>query len=235
MGSYIPFIKGELVSLCVPDERAIDVDGWAEWFNATARLGATRHGIFPNTRVQQKARLANMPSNELSLIICDAQANTAFGVISLQLIDLVKREAEVSLTVGQHEDKRLPRFAALEAMARITAHGFDELGLMRITAGQAAHLLVKWNKHMEMVGYRTEGVLRDAFQRGHLRADVFRIAARYENYLALKEFRNGCIWPGQDAIQKLSEQQPDPSFAEKVSRAIQDLEDQHFDYLMRHN
>ena len=231
MSNYIPFIQGEQVSLCIPSDRAIDVDGWADWFNDTSRLGATRHGIFPNTRAQQHARLADMPTNDISLLLCDASAETAFGVLSLQAIDLVRREAEISLTVGRRDDKKLPRFATLEGMARLTEHGFKELGLMRITAGQAAHLLVKWNRQMEMIGYRTEGILRDAFQRGHTSADVYRIAALYDTYLALVEVRGGSLWPGVKAIADLNHHQPKLSFAEKVDKAISELEAEHFAYL----
>jgi hypothetical protein len=38
-------------------------------------------------------------------------------------------------------------------MGRISQHGIDELGLRKVIAGQAAHLLVKWNKHMELIGF----------------------------------------------------------------------------------
>lgn len=231
MGNYTPFIQGELISLCLPSARAIDVDGWAEWFNDTEHLGATRHGIFPNNRSRQHARVSDMPENDISLLLCDADAETAFGVLSLQNIDLVRREAEISLTVGRHKTKRLPRFATLEGMARLTEHGFKELGLLRVTAGQAAHLLVKWNRQMEMIGYRTEGVLRGAFQRGHTRADVFRIAARYDSYMDLTKVRKGGLWPGVDTIAKISDRQPKLSFAEKVSNVILELEAEHFSYL----
>lgn len=235
MANYTPFIQGELISLCLPDARAIDVDGWADWFNDTGRLGATRHGIFPNTRSQQHARLTSMPANDISLLLCDAKAETAFGILSLQNIDLARRDAEISLTIGRRDDKKLPRFATLEGMARLTEHGFKELGLLRVTAGQAAHLLVKWNRQMEMIGYRTEGVLRNGFQRGHTRADVYRIAALYESYQMLVRARNGSFWPGVKVISELAEQQPDISFAEKLSQAISEMEVEHFSYLENSN
>ena len=90
----------------------------------------------------------------------------------LQNIDMKSRIAEVAITMSKKAGAGLNRFAALEAMGRISQHGIDELGLRKVIAGRQL-ICVKWNKYMELIGFETEGVLRASFVRGHTMADSF--------------------------------------------------------------
>jgi hypothetical protein len=116
-------------------------------------------------------------------------------------------------------------------MGRISQHGIDELGLRKVIAGQAAHLLVNWNKHMELNGFETEGVLRASFVRGHTIADSFSIALHREKLETLQAKRSGSIWPGNEEISGPLKIQPALSHAEKVNQTLQELASQHFRYL----
>ena len=231
--NYDVFIEGENISLCIPSEYAIDNDGWAKWFNDIKSMQATEHAVFPNYILSQKERLNNLASDpsKIVLLICDRQAKRAYGVLSLQNIDMKSRIAEVAITMSKKAGAGLNRFAALEAMGRISQHGTDELGLRKVIAGQAAHLLVKWNKYMELIGFETEGVLRASFVRGHTIADSFSIALHSKKLEILQAKRGGSIWPGNKEINRLLKIQPARSHAEKVDQTLQELAAEHFRYL----
>ena len=66
---YQPFITGELVDLRIPNQLAIDEDGWAEWFNNTADLQATGHGIFPNHRDNQNKILDGLTTDRTKIVL----------------------------------------------------------------------------------------------------------------------------------------------------------------------
>jgi len=171
--TYKVFLAGELVDLCIPSELAIERDGWADWFNNIKRLGNTGHGIFPNYEATQREILAGLRQNErLVLLICNKENGRAFGVISLQDIDFVRRQAEIAMNIGNPSLNPLPRYASVEAMALITQHGFETMGLERIHAGQAYPSLKSWNRALELIGYRTEGLTRGTFRRGHEQSDT---------------------------------------------------------------
>ena len=67
--TYKVFIEGELINLCIPNEEAIELDGWADWFNDLQNQKNTRHGIFPNTSQNQKKIFKRLKTNSKKLII----------------------------------------------------------------------------------------------------------------------------------------------------------------------
>ena len=186
---YSHFIQGNSVDLCVPNLRAIEDDGWTDWLNNIAQLQATQHGLFPNHRSTQEDFLTSLANDrsKIVLMICEKKSNTAIGVISLQNISFQSKSAEIALSASKSNSKYKNPFSPLEAMALITQHGFDELGLNRIYAGQAYPNLRSWNKMLELIGFRSEGILRDAFVRGHKVGDIVSISCLYKNFLALKK------------------------------------------------
>lgn len=229
---YQPFITGELVDLRIPNQLAIDEDGWAEWFNNTADLQATGHGIYPNHRDAQRKILDGLASDrtKIVLLICDQVSGKAIGVVSLQNINVQNRSAEIAINASSLNKQRVHRFATLEAMALITQHGFDELGLLRIYGGQAFPMLRTWNKMMELIGYRTESILRNSFIRGHHISDTAGISCLYENYTALKSHR-GSLWGSATEIQKTMRKQSKESHADLLSSQMAALEEEYFKFL----
>ena len=97
--NYVNFLVGEVINLCVPNERAITKNGWSEWFNDIKNLSTTQNGIFPNNKAKQFGifnSLANDKSKIL-LMVCDKSSKDAFGVISLQNIDCQQKSVEVAI------------------------------------------------------------------------------------------------------------------------------------------
>ncbi len=225
---YEVFIEGQGVDLCIPSSLAIDEDNWHAWFNQTDRLHNTGHGIFPNTTASQEQVLIQCNTRDrITLLICRKDNQRAVGVISLQQIDLSFRQAEIALTVGELKQ---PPMMALEAMALLTEHAMDQLGLHRVYAGQAYPGLVGWNKLLELIGYKTDGIHRKAFRRAHHFSDVAHISITWDDYKALVDHR-GCLWPDSKTIKILLKKQPRVSFAEQLDTLKNELDTQYFSFL----
>lgn len=229
---YSRFISGETIDLCVPNSRAITEDGWADWFNRIEALQATSHGIYPNYEVAQFNFLESLASDKtkIVLLICDKKSNKAFGVISLQSINFQQRSAEIAISIGTTDRQFISPLASLEAMALITAHGFDELGMVRIYGGQAYPALSSWNKLLELIGYNTEGIRRKSFVRGSSVQDTALIACHLELYIKLKGSR-GSLWGSTKEIRKLLKKQPERSLAQQLDEIQTQLQNQHTQYL----
>ena len=115
-------------------------------------------------------------------------------------------------------------------MALITQHGFDQLGLIRIYAAQAFPLLKNWNKGLETIGYRSEGILKNSFIRGHSIHDTVAISCLYENFIKLKKIR-GSLWGSTKIIKKTMKKQPKYSFANVISDHLKANEEKYFEFL----
>ncbi len=229
--SYELFIEGELIDLCIPNSLAIENDGWHTWFNKISDLQYTDHGIFPNTRENQQEFLKNLGKKEcIVLLVCTKTDNSAAGVVSLQDIDLTYRQALFAINIGAPEKLATPGLAALEAVALISEHGFNELGLSRIHGGQAYPGLKSWNKLLEIIGFQVDGIERKAVRRGNNYYDKLEISILYEDYLRLFNHR-GSLWPSIAEVKKLLKKQPSISFAEKLEKEMLQIKKNHFNYL----
>ena len=182
------FIKGELIDLCIPNASFAKESTWYSWFNNQRVTRFLYQGGFPNTPEQQEAFFNQVSSSSrLVLIISDKQRY--IGTISLSIIDLNNKTADLAIVVGENSRKsKYPDLVALEAVFRIVEHGFNGLGLERISAGQHV-LLGSWQQRMELAGFKLEGIKRKGFRKGHEREDAYMISVLYEDYLRLKEKR----------------------------------------------
>lgn len=203
------FIAGETTDLCAPDEDAVR-EGWARWFNDPAITQWLDHGIFPNTEDDQLRFLESIRRKDRFVLLVRDKAGQLCGVISLSSIKL--HSAQISLVVPV----KAMRHMALEAMALVTEHAFDKLGVDRVWAGQAYPGLAKWNARLELIGFRTEGVQRKAFAKGKRLSDVTPISCIRADYDKLIELR-GHLWPGCGIIDKLIEAQPKRAFAARLA------------------
>tara|TARA_B110001450_G_C17555369_1_gene454440 strand:+ start:252 stop:986 length:735 start_codon:yes stop_codon:yes gene_type:complete len=229
---YEFFLRGELIDLCIPSDIAIEEDGWADWFNNIELLQATAHGVFPNHRSSQHKILESLASDrsKIVLLICEKVSQKAFGVVSLENINLQNRSAQIAINASSKSNDAIHPLSTLEAMALITQHGFDQLGLNRIYGGQAFPLLESWNKAIELIGYRTEGITRNSFVRGHNAFDTALISCSYEHFLSITKIR-GSLWGSSKEIRKTMRRQPKTSFANLLSDQLKPLEDDYFRFL----
>ena len=229
---YFPFIEGEFIDLCIPNEKAIWEDSWADWFNNTSELQATQHGIFPNYRSTQESILSSLGGDrsKIVLLICGKNSDIAVGVVSLQNINFQSKSAEIAINASSPNKGNTHPFFRLEAMALIAQHGFEEVGLTRIYGGQVYPALKSWNKMIELIGFKSEGVLKKSFIRGQKVQDIVCISCLYSDYLALKKIR-GSLWGSYKLIKRSMKRQPKIPFADVLSNKLVELEEDHFSFL----
>jgi RimJ/RimL family protein N-acetyltransferase len=229
---YFPFIEGELIDLCIPNEKAIWDDAWADWFNNTSELQATQHGIFPNYRSTQESILSSLATDrsKIVLLICAKNSHIAIGVVSLQNINFQSKSAEIAINTSSPNKRNAHPFFSLEAMALIAQHGFEEVGLTRISGGQVYPALKSWNKMIELIGFKSEGVLKKSFVRGQKIQDIVCISCLHNDYLAIKKIR-GSLWGSYNLIKGTMKRQPKIPFADVLSNKLVELEKDHFRFL----
>jgi RimJ/RimL family protein N-acetyltransferase len=238
---YSVFIPGETIDLCVPSIVAVERDGWSDWFNDSETTTSLDQGIWPITLEQQRDFYHSLAADRsrLVLLICGKPGQNAparaRGVVSLSHINLQRRSAEIALVLPNRGERpakgALPPLRGLEAMALLTQHGFERLGLERIGAGQVFPFQRGFNRKLELLGYRTEGVLRHAFAKGRKHYDVFKIGCLYERYARIAELRGGRLWPGNAAMHDLIKALPKASFGDLVKENLDGLEQRYFDSL----
>lgn len=183
------FLAGKYVYLRPPERR--DVEGrWYQWFNDPEVTRYLKRGTFPNTYEEQILFYENMGKNrdELILAIVDKASHQHIGVISLRPIDWIHRTADIAIVIGEKD--YWSGFHAIEAMALLTDHSFCRLNLHKIRAYQHEKL-GGWRKYLELIGYRTEAVLkREVFSEGRYH-DMVVLAMFQEDCLRLKQERQG--------------------------------------------
>ena len=112
--------------------------------------------------------------------------------------------------VDSKVDKRNSPFIALEAIARISEHAFEYLGITRIEAGQ--HIdLTGWQQRMELVGYKFEGIHRNKFVKGMEVTNEATIACLLEDYHYISKFRGG-LWDSAEKMKTRYKNLPQKAF-----------------------
>ncbi|KGM33473.1 GNAT family N-acetyltransferase [Inquilinus limosus] len=212
---YSVFIEGETIDLCVPSEQAI-TDGWADWFNDARTTRWLAQGIFPNHVEDQRSFLESLRKRDrFAALVCGKGGGPLYGTISLSSIDWIGRSAQIAMVIGEQLPPR--KLMQLEAMARVTEHAFQRMGLDRIWAGQAYPALARWNQRLELLGYFTDGLMRRGFVKGRETVNnAVVISCLFEDYAALKARRGGHFWPGNDAMLRLVNAMPKQGFANRV-------------------
>ncbi len=220
--TYETFIKGETIDLVFPNEKAID-DGWFAWFNDPQITRWLDQGAFPNTREKQQAFLESVQAqdtNRLALMILPKTATKVVGIVSLGGLHNNHRSAHVALVVGKRGTSPGFVFQGMEAKARITEHAFENMGLERVWGGQAVELQ-DWQRFQVLFGFRPEGIMRNAFRKGHKISDTVITACLLEDYLKIKEARKGDYWPGKATLLELMRTVPEESLVNRISVAIE--------------
>jgi RimJ/RimL family protein N-acetyltransferase len=224
-----PFYSGETIDLIVPTIEHAESSGWADWFNSQKTNQYTNHAIFPNTIDAQREFFRTLQqTNRLALLIASKTSDTPIGTVSLSGIDFRRRIATIAIIMDLETTVPKSTLASLEAMAALTQHAFDVLGLERVQAGQVYPGLAKWNQLLEILGYRSEGFRRSAFMRGHTVSDEVTLAALYPNYRRLVDERGGALWPGTTKAMSLIRALPQRSFAEILDENHRRLEAEYF-------
>lgn len=223
-----PFLRGENVDLVVPTPEHVASSTWPDWFNSQHTSRYLVHGVFSNSREDQQSFLAGLKgSNRFALLITPAGQPDPIGVVSLSGIDFRQGTAAIAIVMDQESEFSTSPLASLEAMALMTTHAFEVMGLRRIEAGQVYPALQRWARMLELLGYRAEGIKRQAFQRGHQISDVVVLGCIYEDYLRIRDGRTA-FWPGNVEARRLIATLPRRSHAEAVEAALRAVSADYF-------
>tara|TARA_Y100001968_G_C19419162_1_gene750754 strand:+ start:797 stop:1498 length:702 start_codon:yes stop_codon:yes gene_type:complete len=230
---YETFISGELVDLCIPSEKAIEIDNWTTWLNNIQSLQNSRHGEYPkHNRCQYEYLEQIRKSNDLVLLIVPKGQINAAGVICLQEVNLVEKSSDFAIIIGDPGAFAVASFASLEAAALIIQHGFEQIGLERIYSCSPVPGLKGWIRLLEIIGFKIDGIIRSSFRKGHEVSDMVYLSFLYSEFLEIKQIRGGKLWNGVSNIRKIIKKQPKLSSIDKLLNYKTELYNEHYKYLL---
>tara|TARA_Y100001963_G_scaffold129325_1_gene184467 strand:+ start:28 stop:624 length:597 start_codon:yes stop_codon:yes gene_type:complete len=155
------FINGEILYLKVLTSYDVDNTNWYGWFNSEDTTLHMQKHYFPNTVERQHRFLesAKNDSTKLQLGIVEKSKHALIGVVSLNNIDLINRNAEFSLLIGEKRFRNLQY--AEESVFLILRHAFKSLNLHKVYGG-SIETLDSWVSFLEKrFGFQREGVQKD--------------------------------------------------------------------------
>jgi RimJ/RimL family protein N-acetyltransferase len=213
------FIKGELINLCIPTDDFILESNWYNWFNNSKTTRFLYQGAFPNTRADQLAFFEIEKKNKTRLILIISDKKKYIGTVSLSFIDFEKKTASVAIVIGEQSDNfSQSHLMALESICRITEHAFTTLGLKRIDSSQHV-LLYRWQQRLELLGYKVEGIKKNAFIKGNEIDDIVMLGVTLDDYMEIKKIR-GKYWDTSDLMKSRVDKLPKNSFYQMVNELI---------------
>lgn len=166
------FLRGRYVLLKALTQEDVRSSNWHGWFNDETVTAYMQKHYFPTTREQQLAFLRNEiegSTTKLQLGICDAiHGGPIVGVVSLQNIDYINRQAEFAIVIGEEKYRHVRYF--VEAARLIMHHGFTALNLHRIYTGTFMPNVVELMTRT--LGGREEGLLKEAVYKNGRYHDV---------------------------------------------------------------
>jgi len=206
----------------------ISKSGWFSWFNDLTVTQYLDQGIYPNTPESQLKYLeqALEDTSRIMLLVRPKGASQAVGVVSLSSINYRKRKAEIAIVIGSYSKGR--NLYAIEAMARMTEHAFERVGMRCILGGQTWPNLKRWQQRLELLGYRCDGILRKTAVKGYHERDGAFITCLLEDYLKIKELRNGIYWPGEEKMNELITSLPKIGYGELLSAFLKESQEEYF-------
>lgn len=153
-----PFLNGERVAL-TPLGRADASPDYLAWLNDQEVLRYRAPKAFPTTMRELEAWIDALPERgDLVLAIRPRDDDRHIGNIALNSIQWVHRSAELSVMIGA-KDVWGEGYGG-EAIALLTDHAFDRMGLHRVWAESPNPA---FNTAVARLGWIEEGAKRDAF------------------------------------------------------------------------
>lgn len=222
------FIAGEKIDLCLPEEG--DFERWSRWFNDSDITKFLEQGKYPNSKEMQRDWYYKAVAAGRFIAMIKDKEGTLLGVISLSDINYEKSWCQIALVCPERSETA--KFAPLEAMALCAQHAFDQFGVASVWAGQAFPGLESWGQKLEILGFKTDGVIPGGLRHGRFLSDAVRISLTHDRYLNLISCRDDRLWPGSDIATKLlNGLKGKQSLACEVADAIKELHRKH-DFLL---
>jgi [ribosomal protein S5]-alanine N-acetyltransferase len=178
---YDIFIKGKSVDLVALNSKIIEKTNWYRWLNDVEVTKHMQQHYYPNTKEKQfKFFRDEIEENgtKVQLGIVKKSDNLFSGVISLNKIDHLNASCEISLMIGESETRKLQYF--VEAVKLICHHAFNTLNMNRVYSGTISKEVDQL--FCRILGFKHEGVLKQAVFKDGVYHDVYQHALLRENY-----------------------------------------------------
>jgi RimJ/RimL family protein N-acetyltransferase len=178
MNSFIVGKRVILRTLCIKDVKG----PYVSWFNDEVVCRYNQHHVFAydKSQAEEYIRKATASRNELVLAINTKRGAKHIGNIALQKIDLVSRNAMVSIVLGDKD--YWGKGYAKEAMLLLLEHGFSQMNLHRICCGTAADNVAMQNLAIS-VGMKKEGRRREAAFKAGRYVDIMEYGLLKRDYI----------------------------------------------------
>jgi RimJ/RimL family protein N-acetyltransferase len=180
--SSLVFVKGQHLVLRVLDENDVLNSNWYDWFNDEETTYHLQKHYFPNSREMQMEFLRDLKANrhKIQLGIVPHGEEKIVGVISLQSIDWINRNAEISMIIGEPKYRQL--VYAQEALKLMIEHAFYTVNLHKVFVGYL-DTLRDWGLFMKRrFGFQDEGHWREHVYKHGRYVDVYLLGLLRSKY-----------------------------------------------------
>ena len=102
------FISGKIVALRAINKEDVINSNWYGWFNDEETTKNLQKHYFPNTLEKQLDFYEKLvkDNSKIQLIIIEKEnPDNILGVVSLQKINLINKNADLSLVIGNEEER----------------------------------------------------------------------------------------------------------------------------------
>ena len=158
--------------------KAEDIPVWRDWFNSAEVTRNMNKGMFPVSEERQREIFDSLVRSrsdvQLGVVLKEGKGRAGsdpyggdgyeegslVGIVGIHKIDWIHRTGDMSIVIG--EARCRGRGVGTEAIALMTAHGFEKLNLRKITAGMWATNEGS-RRSFEKNGYLHEATIKESF------------------------------------------------------------------------
>ena len=184
------FMKGHSIELRVPSDSDIENSNWHSWYNNMTTTEYNTHGIYPISP-SQEAEFIRSTMKQTNTILCsiyDLKSQSIIGNAALQNIDLIHRNCNIAVTIGEDA----PFTACAEAYGLLATHAFMRLNLEGIH--DATHEKLKTIiSVLSVLGFKQEGIIERFFFRNDKWFSRILFGVLREDFIKLQTERSGNI------------------------------------------
>ena len=180
------FIEGTIIDLICLNAEIVEESNWYNWFNDEHLTKYMQKHYYPNTKDLQLDYFRKSIENNSTRVQCGIYHKAdkmLIGTVSLNSIDFINRNCELSIIIGDRKSQNLN--ALVDAHKLMLRHAFDTLNLNRVYGGsiiKEINLLF-----CRALGYTNEGVSKNHVYKNGKYLDLYRFAILSDQYLALRD------------------------------------------------
>ena len=177
------FLTGKYLQLKLLSEKDIINSNWYGWFNDSDTTANMLKHYFPNSFEDQIDFLNSLKSieNKIQLGIIPKGEEKIVGIVSLQNIDYINSNADVSMLIGEPKYRKL--ILAQEGMQLMIDHAFFSLNLHKVYGGYFESL-IDWGLFlMKRFGFQDEGIWKEHVYKNGKYIDIHRIGLLKDEYI----------------------------------------------------